>query len=110
MEGVKVPTIKESCEQALAEHAAKIALSEIGRRQELAKLQAEFDSTENGVDPATPESLARLMQQIRSAHAELEAVAPEHRDTPEYQLAENCLKALIREYGIQDTELAARKV
>jgi hypothetical protein len=106
MEGVKVPT--------------KIALSEIGSAsacshdsaadRELAKLQAEFDSTENGVDPATPESLARLMQQIRSAHAELEAVAPEHRDTPEYQLAENCLKALIREYGIQDTELAARKV
>jgi hypothetical protein len=109
MDGLKVPTIKESCEQALAEHAAAKALREIGRRQELAKLQAEFDATEHGVDPASEESLARLGQYIREARQGLADMAPEHIGSPEHRLALACLEALIAEQGAQDIELAARR-
>jgi hypothetical protein len=109
-EGVlKVPTIKESCEQALREHAAAKALREIGRRQELAKLQAEFDATEHGVDPASEESLARLAQHIREARQGLADMAAEHIGSPEHKLALSCLKALVTEYGRQDIELAGRR-
>ena len=111
--GLKVPTIKESCEQALREHAAAKALKSIGRQQNLQKLerlQAEFDSIEPGTDPASPESLERLVGQIREAYGELESLAAEHIGSPEHTLALDCLKALIAQYGIQESELAARIV
>jgi hypothetical protein len=98
----------EACNQ-MEQAAVANALREIGRKQRLEALQAEFDATEHGVDLATPESLARLMQQIREAYQDLANMAVEHIGSPEHILAVDCLRALIREYNIQDSELAVRR-
>ncbi len=105
---IKIQTIGEAATQALQEIANAKALRNLGRNKKLQELQAEFDATEHGVDPASPESLERLAGQIREAYLELESLAAEHIGSPEHALALGCLRALITEYGIQEGELAAR--
>jgi len=106
---IKIQTIGEAANQALEQIAAANALRAIGRNQKLQELQAEFDATEHGKDPATSESLNRLAEHVREAYAELETLAPEHIGSPEHKLALDCLKALIAEYNFQSDDLAARK-
>ncbi len=73
---IKIRTISQAANQALQQIAAAKAMRNLGRNQRLQELQAEFDSLDPGTDPATPESLNRLVQQIREAYAEIEALAP----------------------------------
>jgi hypothetical protein len=110
MDSFKVPTIAESANQALEQIAAAKALRNLGRAQKLEALQAEFETLQPGTDPASPKSLERLAGQIREAHSELEGIGQEHIGSPEYQLAEACLRALIAEYNFQSDDLAARIV
>jgi len=106
---IKIQTIGEAANRALREIENAKAIRSLGRNYKLQTLQAEFDATEHGKDPATPESLNRLAEQIREAYAELETLAPEHIGSPEHTLALDCLKALIAEYNFQSDDLAARK-
>jgi hypothetical protein len=107
---IKIQTISEAANQALEQTAAAKAMRNLGRNQKLRELQAEFDSLEPGTDPAMPESLNRLAQQIREAYAEIEALTPEQIGSPEHKLALDCLRALNMEYNFQSDILAVGNV
>jgi hypothetical protein len=105
-------SIGEAATKALQEHANAKAIRAL-RRAKLEALQAEFDTIEPGsTDPAnvTPESLERVVGQIRESYADLESLAAEHIGSPEHTLALDCLRALIVEYNFQSDILAVGKV
>lgn len=96
MESTKELTIAEAATQALAEIALK---------KELAALESKI-----GTDPATPESIAQLAQQIRESGAELEAIPEELRQHKNYKLAEYCHQMLKEEWRAQYRKLAADRM
>jgi hypothetical protein len=75
-------------------------------KAELQKLQA----LEPGTDPATPESLARIAEQIKKAETEIDGIAPEYLGGPEHKIALECLHGLKAEWNAQDRKLAADRM
>jgi hypothetical protein len=69
--------------------------------ERIEKLRAELNEVVIGADGATPESIARIAQNIRDSQAEIDALSPEHIGTPEHKIALEALHLLKREYDAQ---------
>lgn len=91
----------KALEQIAAKKKAKEALEQL--RRELANAEQEI-----GTDPATPESLQSLGQQIRESEAELEAIPEELRQTENYQIAEQAHNLLKAEWSAQDRKITVQ--
>jgi hypothetical protein len=89
--------------QIAAKKKAKEALEQL--RWELASAEQEI-----GTDPATPESLQSLGQQIRDTEAEMAAIPEDQRQSENYKLAERALDLLKQEWNAQDHKLEIDKM
>lgn len=81
--------------------------------KQLEQLKAEVEklkALEPGSDGATPESLARVGEQIKEAEAEIAAIPAEHIGGPEHKIALECLNGLKFEWNAQDRKLAADRM